>query len=475
MLIFISSVIFLIVGYLLYGLLVEKVFGADADKKMPAKRVNDGIDYVELPSYKAFLIQFLNIAGLGPVFGALMGALYGPAALLWIVFGSIFAGAVHDYIAGRISLHFRGQSLTFLVEKFFGRHAKRFFIAFITFFLLLVGAVFASSPARLLAAVTNGGYVWWISAVFVYYFIATLLPVDKIIGRVYPLFAFLLLSTTFALCVCMLIRGTDLYPELTLHNIHPKQLPMFPLMFVTIACGAISGFHSTQSPMVARCLKSEKTARAVFYGSMITEGFIALVWATLGMSFYGSVQGLLDAGALTNTGNVVKEIATSYLGHVGGVLTVLSVVVLSITSGDTAFRSARLNIADVLRIAQKKILNRVYICVPIFAVGIALCCFEIGTVWRYFGWGNQVLATVTLWICSLYLKHFHRWYFITLLPAIFMTVVCSTYIFQDKIGFSLPMDYSVGLGILTAVICTAVFFLKKDRLRLPRMTVRRGK
>lgn len=465
MLIFLLSCLLLVAGYALYGLFVEKIFKINPQRITPAVRYADGVDYVPLPTYKIFLIQFLNIAGLGPVFGAILGALYGPVCLFWIVLGSIFAGGVHDYLSGMLSLRYKGQSVTFLMEKFFGNRFKYFFLLFLTFFLLLVGAVFAMSPAQMLAEATKTPFLFWITVVFGYYFLATLLPIDKIIGRFYPLFALLLLCVTVLLISVLFTRDMPFYPNLSLTNQHPAGLPIFPIMFVTIACGALSGFHATQSPMMARCLTNEKYGRPVFYGAMITEGIIALMWATLGISFYQGSPDLWKAIQNGGPGHVVSEVAEQFLGSVGGFLTILSVVILSITSGDTAFRSARLNFADFLKYPQQKIRNRLMLSLFILGGGILLTLFDLTRIWTYFGWANQVLATLTLWICSLYLARKKKLYWITLLPAVFMTAVCATYIATEKIGFNIPLFFAQLFGITIALFCAVCFFIHIFRSR----------
>ena len=332
----------LVLGYFIYGSFVERVFGADFKRKTPAVQYQDGVDYVPLPTYKIFLIQFLNIAGLGPVFGALMGAVYGPVALLWIVFGCIFAGAVHDYLVGMLSLRYKGQSVVFLVEKFFGSKFKFVFMLFLGLFLILVGTVFAMNPAAMLADISKMDFAIWICIVFGYYFLATLLPVDKIIARFYPLFACLLIGVTASLIISLFLSDIPVFENVSFFSQHPKGESFFPIMFVTIACGAISGFHATQSPMMAKCLKNEKHGRSVFYGAMITEGFVALIWATLGISFYQNTASISSVLSTVGPGGAIKEITSSFLGSIGGGIALLSVVILSITSGDTAFRSARL-------------------------------------------------------------------------------------------------------------------------------------
>lgn len=458
--IFLMAVAALIVGYMIYGKVVEKIFTINEKAVTPAVAKRDNVDYMTLPTWRVFLIQFLNIAGLGPVFGAILGALYGPVALLWIVFGSIFAGGVHDYMAGMISVRNGGESLVPLVEKYLGSRIKSLFLIFMVFFLLLLGSVFAMSPAQMLANLSQTPFVWWIVAIFGYYFLATLLPIDKIIGRFYPLFALLLIVVSAAMIIVLFVDDKEFYPNLTLSNLHPKGLPIFPLMFVTIACGALSGFHATQSPLMARCLANEKYGRSIFYGAMITEGIVALIWATLGMAFYQGSGGLNEVITQSGPGGVVSGVANGYLGEIGGILAVLSVVLLSITSGDTAFRSARLAIGDYWQKDNKSTKKRLAISAVVLSGGITLSFFDVTIIWVYFGWANQCLATITLWMATFYLYKEHKQFWLTLIPAGFMTSVCTTYIMYDKIGFRLPLDWSVAVGIIAAITLTIWFVIK---------------
>ena len=461
--IFLSAVSLLVLGYLIYGRIVEKIFKINENATTPAVSKCDNVDFMMLPAWRVFLIQFLNIAGLGPVFGAILGALYGPVALLCIVFGSIFAGGVHDYMAGMISVRNGGQSLVPLVEKYLGSKIKSLFLIFMVFFLLLLGSVFAMSPAHMLADMSQTPFVWWIIVVFGYYFLATLLPIDKIIGRFYPLFALLLIGVSIAMLIVLFMSKTTFYPNLTLSNLHPKGLPIFPLMFVTIACGALSGFHATQSPLMARCLSNEKYGRSIFYGAMITEGIVALIWATLGIAFYQGSEGLNAVISQSGPGGVVSGVAQGYLGHIGGMLAVLSVVILSITSGDTAFRSARLTIGDYWQKNNKSLKKRLAISVVVLSGGIAMSFFDLTTIWMYFGWANQSLASITLWMATFYLYKEHKCYWLTLVPAGFITSVCVTYIMYDKIGFSLPLDWSIIAGVSTSVVLVCWFILRHKR------------
>ena len=372
MITFTCCLIALIVGYFTYGKFIERIFGMDPKRQTPAYTMQDGVDYIPMPAWKVFMIQFLNIAGLGPIFGAILGAKFGTASFLWIVLGSIFAGAVHDYISGMLSLRHGGESLPELVGRYLGNNFKQFMRAFTVILMILVGSVFVAGPAGLLAKLTPEALdtTFWIIVVFVYYVLATMLPIDKIIGKIYPLFAFALLFMAVGILVMMYVYHPAL-PELTdgLANTHPEQLPIFPIMFVSIACGAISGFHATQSPLMARCLKSESYGRPVFYGSMITEGIVALIWAAAATYFFHT-NGMDE----NNAAVVVDSITKEWLGTVGGVLAVLGVIAAPITSGDTAFRSARLIVADFLHLEQRSIAKRLMICVPLFLVAIGICC-----------------------------------------------------------------------------------------------------
>lgn len=461
--IFLISVLLLILGYLIYGKFVEKIFGICPAKKTPAIRYNDGVDFVPLPLWKIFLIQFLNIAGLGPVFGAVLGAVYGPVALLWIVFGAIFAGGVHDYMTGMFSVRYKGRTMDFMVKKVLSNHFSIIFACFLTLILILVGAVFALNPAKMLADIFNTPVAMWCTLIFGYYFLTTVLPVDKVIGKFYPFFAILLIVVTIMLLLCLFGMNGEWFPDTSFVNLHPAKQPIFPLMFITIACGALSGFHATQSPIMARCLPNERDGRKIFYGTMILEGFIALVWASLGIAFYQDQTLLYQAVTKLGQGGVVAEISRNLLGHFGSVLTVLSVVVLSITSGDTAFRSARLTIADCCKINQKTLWKRFALSTVILSVGIFFTLVDITTLWLYFGWANQTLATISLWTISIWLKKKNKFYWITLIPAIFMTMVSLTYILNVKIGFNLNMHYSKIISLIITVFLLAEFFISNRK------------
>ncbi|MDY4778619.1 MAG: carbon starvation protein A [Prevotella pectinovora] len=473
MITFFISFVALVLGYLLYGKFVSKVFAPD-DRKTPAVVINDGIDYVPMPNWKIFMIQFLNIAGTGPIFGAIMGAKFGPAAYLWIILGCIFAGATHDFFSGMLSMRNNGADLPALIGKYLGKTPRNVMLVFCVVLLIMVGTVFVYSPAEILGHI-SGGSLLWIIVIFAYYVVATMLPIDKIIGKIYPIFSFSLLFMAVALIVILLIKMPVL-PELWdgLGNMAKEQDPsftdnIFPCLFITIACGAISGFHATQSPLMARCLKSEKMGRPIFYGSMITEGLVALVWATVAMWFFydsptpGYEQLAAAKGFHTSAPMVVTTVCQDWLGILGGVLAILGVVAAPITSGDTAFRSARLIVASALKLNQKPKMNRLYVCLPIFVVSIALLAWQssnpdgFNVIWQYFGWSNQTLSVFTLWAITVYLVRKNKPYVITLLPALFMTGVCSTYLFISKQAFGLQEDLAYYLGILTVIIAMVWF------------------
>ena len=468
MITFFISVIVLILGYLFYSRFIERIEKIDPDRQTPAYKLRDGVDYVPMPWWRIFLIQFLNIAGLGPIFGAVAGAMWGPVAFLWIVLGSVFAGAVHDYFSGMLSVRHNGLSITEIIGIYLGVGAKQIMRGFSVILLVLVGAVFIMGPAKILSGLTPSfaTMTFWVWIVFIYYIIATMLPIDKIIGKIYPLFGFALLFMAIGLITSLLIKGYTI-PELSFSNfksfhVDSDKFPIFPMMFITIACGAISGFHSTQSPLMARCIKNENLGRRVFYGAMIAEGIIAMIWAAIGMSFYGGVRELNDVMTV-NQGNaafLVNEISNSLLGKIGGALALLGVVAAPITSGDTAFRSARIIVADFMKLGQGPIKNRLYISVPLFAVGFFLTLLDFSIIWRYFAWANQTLAAVVLWTITIYLFRSGKLYWVTLIPAVFMTAVTGTYLFFAPAGFSLPagISYTIGISIAVAALAAFIFF-----------------
>lgn len=468
MITFTICLLVLVLGYFTYGKFVEKVFGVDPQRVTPAFTKQDGVDYMPLPTWKIFMIQFLNIAGLGPIFGAIMGAKFGTASFLWIVLGSIFAGATHDFLAGALSLRQDGLSLPELIGRYLGANFKQFMRGFTVILMILVGAVFVAGPAGLLANLTPESFdtTFWIIVVFLYYMLATLLPVDKIIGKVYPLFAIALIFMAIGILVMIFVHQPAL-PELTdgLANTHPSSLPIFPFMFVSIACGAISGFHATQSPLMARCMQNERHARPVFYGAMITEGIVALIWAAAATYFFHE-NGMGESNAAV----VVNAITKDWLGPVGSVLAVLGVIAAPITSGDTAFRSARLIVADFLHLEQRSIAKRLLICLPMFIVSIGILLYSqkdaagFDMIWRYFAWTNQTLAVFTLWALTVYLARAHKNYWISLIPALFMSTVCVTYILVAPEGLHLPTLPSQIVGIVIACCLAIAFFLWRSRL-----------
>ncbi len=453
-----GSLALLLGGYAVYGAFVEKVFGVDRTRPTPVQTRCDGVDFVPLPRYKIFLVQLLNIAGLGPVLGPILGALYGPSALLWVVFGCIFGGATHDFCAGMMSLRYGGASYPEIIGRNLGHGVRRFMEVFTVIFMIMVGAVFVLGPAKLLESVSGVGFIWWAVVIFIYYFAATILPIDKIIGRIYPVFSILLLVMAFGLMGALLLQDYTILPNTQFFvNTEPSGLPVWPLLFITIACGAISGFHATQSPLMARCMRSEADGRLLFYGPMIAEGVLGLIWVTLGLSFYQSPEALaavIKAGSPTLA---VKEISVTLLGPVGGVLALLGVVVLPVSTGDTAFRSARLLVADAFHLPQQTPNSRITVAVPLFLAGIALTFVDFAVIWRYFGWANQTMACVTLWSISVYLARRGLMHWITTVPALFMTTVCTTYLCYAKIGFRLPMGISTGLGVALSVACLLLF------------------
>ena len=491
---FTISLIVLVAGYFFYGKFVERVFQPD-DRVTPAISKADGVDYIVLPGWKIFMIQFLNIAGTGPIFGAIMGAWYGPIAYLWIVLGCIFAGATHDYLSGMLSMRHDGCGLPELVGHYLGKTTKNVMLVFAVLLLMMVGVVFVYSPAIILANIYSTKMVW-IVVIFVYYIIATMMPIDKIIGKIYPLFAFSLLFMALALLIGLFVKMPnipELWSDLSASNLNenPAWLgndtfignnPIFPCLFITIACGAISGFHATQSPLMARCVKTERWGRPIFYGAMITEGIVALIWATVSMYFfyYGGWKELVDDETATafisqadggktllqffDAPSVVNIICQGWLGVFGGILALLGVVAAPITSGDTAFRSARLIVAEALGMQQRSISKRLTISIPMFGCAIALLIWQMenpngfNVIWQYFGWANQTLSVFTLWTITVFLVQKKKNFYITLIPALFMTVVCSTFLLISKQAFGLDATISY-TGSAIVLVIALVWFL----------------
>ncbi|MBP3228614.1 MAG: carbon starvation protein A [Bacteroidaceae bacterium] len=476
---FVLSLLALVLGYVLYGRFVARVFGPD-DRPTPAVALADGVDYIVMPSWKIFMIQFLNIAGTGPIFGAIMGAKFGPAAYLWIVLGCIFAGATHDYLSGMLSVRHGGAGLPELVGHYLGKNTRRVMLAFSVLLLVMVGAVFVYSPALILGGMTEGvlgdaavSSMVWVGVIFAYYVVATMMPIDKIIGKVYPLFAFALLFMAVALLGVLLLKWPSLPEVWTMGTTEPlTSQPLFPCLFITIACGAISGFHATQSPLMARCIKSERQGRPIFYGAMITEGIVALIWATVSSwFFYDGGAETVGSTAAAQAPEVVTAVANGWLGTLGGILALLGVVAAPITSGDTALRSARLIIAEAIGLKQRALGSRLAVSVPLFAVTALLIGYNIAdaggfnTIWGYFGWANQTLAVFTLWTVTVYLVKEGKPYWIALAPALFMTAVSLTFILVSDNGFRLPPAVGYACGAAAIAVAAAWFAVWKHRQR----------
>ncbi|MDF2185948.1 carbon starvation CstA family protein [Grimontia hollisae] len=464
---FLTCVAALIGGYFVYGAFIEKVFGIKEHRKTPAHTKTDGVDYVPMSTPKVYLVQLLNIAGVGPIFGPIMGALYGPAAMLWIVMGCIFAGAVHDYFSGMLSVRNGGASVPNITGRYLGNGAKHFMNIFAIILLLLVGVVFVSAPAGMITNLINEQTSLTVTMtsmvviIFTYYIIATIVPIDKIIGRFYPFFGALLIFMSVGLMTAIgfsdehTVMGNFAVSDM-FSNLNPNDMPLWPALFITIACGAISGFHATQSPLMARCVENEKNGRFVFYGAMIGEGIIALIWCAVALSFFGSLEALNEAVANGGPGNVVYSASFGLLGVFGGIIAFLGVVILPITSGDTAFRSSRLILAEYFNMEQKSLRSRLLMAMPLFIIGGILTQVDFGIIWRYFGFANQATAVMMLWTASAYLLRHNKLHWITTVPAMFMTSVCVTFILNNAtLGFGLPMNISTGAGVLFALMVAA--------------------
>lgn len=445
MITFFVCVLSLILAYFIYGSFVGRFFGVDVKRTTPAVELEDGVDFKPMPTWKVFVIQFLNIAGLGPIFGAILGAAYGPVAYIWIVVGCIFMGAVHDFFSGMMSIRSSGANMPDIIGENLGKGMKIVMNVVVAFLLMAVGVSFVTGPADLIASLTGVSKEVWLYIIFFYYLLATMLPIDKIIGTIYPFMGAALLFMALGVSVMMItgeLKGVHEMVELTpgmFRNFHadPENNILIPMLFVVISCGAISGFHSTQSPLMARCLSSEKYARPVFYGAMIAEGIVAMVWASAAMAYFGGPEGLNDAavngvmidGVLTKVtpAIAVDMICRSWLGKVGAIIAVIGVVVCPITSGDTAFRSLRLTVADFLKSDQKPIFRRIVISIPIFILAFIFCKVDFSTVWKYVGIGNQLLAAIVLWTGSAYLIKKGKSHWMCSLPATFLTFVCVCY------------------------------------------------
>ena len=471
MITFTLALVALIAGYFIYGAYVDNIFCPD-DRKTPALTINDGVDYIPLPTWKIFMIQFLNIAGLGPIFGAIMGAQFGTASYLWIVLGTIFAGAVHDFFSGTLSIRNGGESLPEIVGRYLGSKTKKVMCVFTLVLMVLVGAVFVSGPAELLAGMTPDwmNAIFWIVVIFLYYILATILPVDKIIGKIYPLFAIALLFMALGILVMLYVKNPDLPEIWTGFGTKYEKNPIFPMMFISIACGAISGFHATQSPLMARCMTKEKHCRPIFYGAMVAEGIVALIWAAAATCFFQE-NGIIDqvTGRAFSGAAVATSISKEWLGAIGGVLAILGIVAAPITSGDTALRSARLIAADFFHIDQRPIAKRLMICLPLFMITFGVLLYSLRdaegfkVIWRYFAWCNQTLSVFTLWAITVYLVRSRKNFYIALLPALLMTLVCSTYICIAPEGLSLSKEISYIIGgvcTMTALVWFITWYRK---------------
>ena len=442
---FIVCLALLITGYLTYGKIVDNTFGPD-DRETPAVRINDGVDYVVMPQWKLFLVQLLNIAGLGPIFGALQGALWGPVVFLWITFGTIFAGGVHDYFSGMISERNDGASIAEVTGKYLGHTMQNVMRVFSVVLLIMVGTVFAVGPAGLIVTLCKNSGVsgvlsttlFWLILILVYYFIATFISIDKIIGKVYPLFGMCLIIMAVGVIIGIFTNPNYTIPEIWTHmyNMHPSGTPVWSFMFITVACGAISGFHSTQSPLMARCMKDEKQGHFVFYGAMVAEGIIALIWAAAGCALYEVTGGLNTGLAEVLAGGqsaAIYDVCSKTMGGVGIALAMIGVVICPITSGDTAFRSARLTLSDWFHIDQGSYANRLKLCIPVLGIGAilgignAVGAIDYTVIWRYFSWTNQTLAMIVLWAAAMYLFTEKKNFWIAAVPATFMSAVSCTY------------------------------------------------
>ena len=464
MITFIVSIILLVVGYFTYGKYIDKMFGPNKERPTPAYDQRDNVDYLPMKTSSNSLIQLLNIAGVGPIFGPIMGALYGPVAFIWIVVGCIFAGAVHDYLTGMISIRNKGAHLPELAGKFLGKVMKHFVNIFSILLLLLTGTVFVTSPALLLHNLMDGRIALGIIifVIFVYYVLSTILPIDKIIGRVYPIFGALLLISAVGIGFRLVQTGAPI-PEINIQKMHPDGAPIFPLLFFTITCGALSGFHATQTPIISRTTNKEKNGRFIFYGMMIAEGIIAMIWAAAGMSLFNGYSGLQDVLARGEAALVVSEASHLLLGSVFGTIAVLGVIILPITSGDTSFRSARMIIADYLNIGQSKIMKRIWVATPLFVISFGLTQVDFTILWRYFSWANQTTAVVALWVGAMYLLLAKKNFWVAAIPATFMTWNIFVYILSQKIGLGLDLtlSYYLGFGLTLLWIIYFVYQYKQ--------------
>ena len=456
---FIFCFLLLILSYFIYGKILEKIVGVDETSKTPSYRLEDGIDYIPMSRIKNFLVHFLNIAGLGPIFGAIQGALFGPSAFLWIVFGTIFIGGVHDFFSGFMSLRNDGLTMPNIISKYLGKPIQKIVAILIVLTGVLVSATFATGAADLLSTLTSIPVIIWTTVIFIYFLIATVFPVDKIMGRVYPIFGALLLIMVVLMTGALILNPAYTIPEFTTQGLYLTDKSIFPYLFVTIACGAISGFHASQSPIVARCMENENDARPVFYGAMVVEGLVALCWAAIAMSFFhGQPQLAVIYGSAPSI--AVKEMATTLVGRVGLILTIIGVVICPITSGDTALRSSRITVADELNLNHEKIVSRLKVAVPLFLLSFGLTLVDFSLIWRYFAWSQLIVATIVLFSATVYLIRKEKPYFITFIPAIVCTLIGFGYILQAQEGLGLPSMIANIFSVIATLVIAALFIKK---------------
>ncbi|MBR0472929.1 MAG: carbon starvation protein A [Methanosphaera sp.] len=456
---FIICFFVLVASYFIYGKLIAKIAGVDENRETPAFRLEDGVDYMPMSKIKNFLIHFLNIAGLGPIFGAIQGALFGPVAFLWIVLGTIFIGGVHDFFSGFMSLRNDGYTMPNIISKYLGHNIQKVMTVLIVITGVLVAATFAKGAADLLSSLTNVSIIIWITIIFVYFLIATVFPIDKIMGKAYPIFGALLIIMVVLMTGALLLNPAYSIPEFTTSGLYLTDKSIFPYLFVTIACGAISGFHASQSPIVARCMENEKDARPVFYGAMVLEGLVALCWAAIAMAFFnGQPQLAVIYGATPSV--AVNEMAMALVGPIGLILTIIGVVVCPITTGDTSLRSSRITIADELNLNQEKLSSRLKLAIPLFIVAYGLTYVDFSLIWRYFAWFQLIVATIVLFAATVYLIKKEKPYILTLLPAVVCTLIAFAYILQAPEGLSLPSMTANIISVIATVI-TTVLFIKK--------------
>ncbi|GAB1612752.1 carbon starvation protein CstA [Mammaliicoccus lentus] len=458
MITFISSIIILILGYVFYGKYIERVFEIYPDKETPAYSKQDNMDFVPMPAWKGWMIQLLNIAGLGPIFGAVSGALYGPVAFIWIVVGCIIAGGVHDYFSGMLSLRHGGAQFPKLVQHYLGKFIRVFTDIVSVVLMVLVAAAFVAGPAQLLSSKTPISFLVALIIIFAYFILAAILPINKIIGRIYPIFGVILIVMAVSVAVALIFSGKPI-PEITVQNLHPSGIPVWPLLMVTISCGAISGFHCTQSPIISRTVKNESEGRKVFYGAMISEGIIALIWAAAGMTFFGGTKGLASQLQSIGPAGVVDQISIQLLGPVGGVLALLGVIILPITTGDTALRSSRMIIEDFVK-DKVSINSKALMIAASFAVGIPaffLSTIDYSFLWRYVGFTNQIVATVMLWVSVSYLLRYNKAHLVAGIPALFMTGAVSVYVLYAPEGLSLPYNTALIGGAVVFIIVSILY------------------